>query len=120
MAEGANQTIQTESTESTDTPTCDDLPQWVCNKCKLISRNEEVAMLECDLCERHLCIKCAKVTITHYKRLAKIDTMCMMWFCSVTCVETTKTKLRNETQITHNTFNTEIKQITADLEDRIT
>ena len=112
MAEGTTINNDTENS----LPINIDEIQWVCNKCKCISKNEEVPMLECDLCERHLCIKCAKVSLTHYRALAKVDTM---WFCSAKCVHTAKTKLNDKTQARLSTSEVDIQQITIELEDRI-
>ena len=60
---------------------------WICVRCSIVSRYEDVPMLECDMCQTHTCVKCAKMTATAYKALARIDTM---WFCTLGCTTAAK------------------------------
>ena len=87
--------------------------QWKCMKCDCISTNEEVQMVECDLCEGHMCLKCGKISQTHYRVLNKVDTM---WFCSTRCTQVAKNKLKNKKSNRHSTSDIENRE----LENKIT
>ena len=73
---------QTTSSEIEQNPN-----SWICVRCSIVSRYEDVPMLECDMCQTHTCVKCAKMTATAYKALARIDTM---WFCTLGCTTAAK------------------------------
>ena len=89
---------------------------WVCFKCKFASSNDDTHMMECDLCERHLCIKCAKVSQTLYKALARVDTM---WFCSTACTQQAKTKLCTQNLENQSTQSHDTHEQMLEMEDRI-
>ena len=51
---------------------------WRCEKCGKLFRSDKDRVLECELCEKHYCIKCLKYKPGDYKAMQKPG---CMWFC---------------------------------------
>ena len=69
---------------------------WRCEVCNEESLSDEVQMLECEVCEMHLCHTCLKISDEEYEFLSKRSDM--HWFCA-SCEGSALLSIKNDKEI---------------------